>query len=120
MALARPVDAVGPVQAGVEPLRRIGRADLRRQHVAMLVVEGAGVFLAVEVAALPSPVGPGAGHAMEDPAAILFAAVARRGRPFAPPPPAGRRTPPPPWRSVLGDLTTSTTPPPAPQPLFAP
>ena len=66
MALARTVDAVGPMQAGVEPLRRIGRADLRRQHVAMLVVEGAGVFLAVEVAALPAPVGPGAGHAMED------------------------------------------------------
>ena len=65
MALARTVDAVGPVQAGVEPLRRVGRADLRRQHEAMLVVEGAGIVFAVEVAALPAPVGPGAGHALE-------------------------------------------------------
>ena len=45
VALARPVDAIGPVQAGVEPLRRIGRAHLRRQHVAQLVEEGLRVFL---------------------------------------------------------------------------
>src|SRR5207302_8272616 len=45
MALARPVDAIGPMQACVEPLRRIGRADLRRQHEAELVVEGEGVPL---------------------------------------------------------------------------
>src|SRR5262249_58069492 len=65
MPLAWAVDAIGPMQAGVEPLRRIECADLRRQHEAELVVEGEGVLLAVEVAALPSPVGPGAGHAME-------------------------------------------------------
>ena len=65
MALARAVDAIGPVQAGVEPLRRVGGAFLRRQHVAMLVVEGAGVILAVEIAALPAPIGPGAGEAVE-------------------------------------------------------
>ena len=40
MALAGPVDAVGPVQAGVEPLRRVRRGHLRRQHVAQLVEEG--------------------------------------------------------------------------------
>ena len=87
MALARTVDAVGPVQAGVEPLRRVGRADLRRQHEAMLVVEGAGVGLAVEVAALPAPVGPGAGHAMED---LAGAASRRRSAASS----AARRAPP--------------------------
>ena len=65
VALARAVDAVGPVQAGVEPLRRVRRAHLRGQHVAVLVEEGLGVGLAVEIAALPAPVGPGAGQAVE-------------------------------------------------------
>ena len=80
VALARPVDAVGPVQAGVEPLRRVGCRHLRRQHEAVLVVEGEGVGLAVEVAALPAPVGPGAGHAMEDVARAGLAAEALVGR----------------------------------------
>ena len=66
MALARPVDAVGPVQAGVEPLRRVGRRHLARQHEAQLVVKRARVLLGVEVAALPAPVGPGPGQAVED------------------------------------------------------
>ena len=39
VALAGAVDAVGPVQAGVEPLRRIRRAHLRGQHVAQLIEE---------------------------------------------------------------------------------
>ena len=64
--LPRPVDAVGPVQPGVEPLRRVRRAHLRRQHVAHLVVVGARVGLGREVAALPAPVGPGAGQPVED------------------------------------------------------
>src|SRR6185312_9494011 len=34
MTLARPVDAIGPVQAGIEPLRRVRRRLLRREHVA--------------------------------------------------------------------------------------
>ena len=76
VALARSVDAVGPVQTGIEPLRRIRRADLGRQHVAMFVVEGAGIVFAVEVAALPAPVGPGAGHALEDLARTALAAGA--------------------------------------------
>ena len=65
MALARPIDAIGPVQAGVEPLRRIGRGDLARQHEAHLVVIGARVVLAVEIAGLPAPIGPGAGEPVE-------------------------------------------------------
>src|SRR6185437_7061442 len=73
VALARAVDAVGPVQAGVEPLRRVRRHHLRRQHVAVLVVEGARVFVRVEVAALPAPIGPRAGKAIEHLLARLLA-----------------------------------------------
>ena len=65
MALARPVDAIGPVEAGVEPLRRVGGGPLGRQHMAHFVIEGARVGLGVEIAAFPAPIGPGACHAME-------------------------------------------------------
>ena len=65
MALAGAVDAISPMQAGVEPLRRIGRGHLPRQHVAQFVAEGLGVFLRVEIAALPAPIGPGAGEPVE-------------------------------------------------------
>ena len=74
VTLARAIDAVGPVQAGVEPLRRVGRANLCREHEAVLVVEGAGVLLAVEVAAFPAPVGPGACHPVENLARAALAA----------------------------------------------
>ena len=65
VALAGAVDAIGPVQAGVEPLRRVRRHHLPRQHVAKLIMEGAGVVLAGEVAALPAPIGPAAGQTVE-------------------------------------------------------
>ena len=87
MALARAVDAVGPVQAGVEPLRGVRRRLLGRQHVAQLVEEGLRVLLAVEIAALPAPIGPGAGEPVEDLARIGLAdrcarpRAARRARP---------------------------------------
>jgi hypothetical protein len=42
----------------------------------MLVEEGARVVFAVEVAALPAPVGPGAGHALEDLTGATLAAEA--------------------------------------------
>ncbi len=73
VALRRAVDAVGPVKAGVEPLRRVRRRLLRRQHEAQLVAEGAGVVLGIEVAALPAPVRPGAGQPVEH---LLGAALA--------------------------------------------
>jgi hypothetical protein len=66
MALARPIDAVGPVQAGVEPLRRIRRRLLRRQHEAELVEERLRVVLGGEITALPAPIGPGAGEPVEN------------------------------------------------------
>ena len=104
VALARPVDAIGPVQAGVEPLRRVGRGHLRRQHEAMLVVEGEGVGLAVEVAALPAPVGPGAGHAMEDVSRAGLAAEALVGRQRGERVFVRHRTPQPLGHVGLGDL----------------
>ena len=76
VALAGSVDAVGPVEAGVEPLRRVGRRHLHREHVAQLVEEGAGALLRIEVAALPAPVRPGAGEAIEDLLRRAFGAVA--------------------------------------------
>ena len=41
VALAGAVDAIGPVQAGVEPLRRVRRDALGGEHVGELVEEGA-------------------------------------------------------------------------------
>ena len=76
VALARAVDAVGPVQAGVEPLRRIRRAHLRRQHVAQLIEEGLRILFGIEVAAFPAPVGPGAGETIENLFRGLLADVA--------------------------------------------
>ena len=76
VSLARAVDAVGPVQAGVEPLRRIRRRHLHRQHVAVLVEEGLRVGLGGKVAALPAPIGPGAGQPVEHLLARGFADVA--------------------------------------------
>ena len=78
VALAGAVDAVGPVQAGVEPLRRVRGGHLHGEHVAVLVVECAGVFLGGEVATLLAPVGPGAGKAVEDLTSIGFTAGAVR------------------------------------------
>ena len=66
VTLAGAVDAVGPVQPGVEPLGRVRRRHLARQHVAHLVEVGPGVRLAAEIAALPAPVGPGAGQPVEE------------------------------------------------------
>ena len=57
---------------GVEPLRRVGRADLARQHRAHLVVVGARIVLAVEVAVLVAPVRPRAGEPMEDLTGVGF------------------------------------------------
>src|SRR5438270_1288872 len=75
VALRRAVDAVGPMKAGVEPLRRVWRADLPGEHQADLVVKRRGVVLCVEIAALPAPIGPGPGHAVEDLAGASFTAV---------------------------------------------
>ena len=72
MSLARAVDAVGPVQPGVEPLRRVRRGHLRRQHVAVSSKK-ARASASEKVAALPAPVGPAAGEPIEDLLARGFA-----------------------------------------------
>ena len=66
MALAGAVDAIGPVEAGVEPLRGVGRRDLPRQHEAQFVEKGRSVIEPVEIMVLLAPIGPGAGEAVED------------------------------------------------------
>ncbi len=95
VALRRPVDAVGPVEAGIEPLRRVGHAHLLRQHEAGLVVIGPRIGLAVEIAALPAPVGPGAGEPVEHFLGARLRARARRGRQVL-----VRHAPPQPFRHV--------------------
>src|SRR5439155_15767426 len=80
MALAGAIDAIGPMQAGIEPLRRIGRAFLGGEHVAELVIKGAGVLFAVEIAALPAPIGPSAGETIEHFLGADFAPGAFFGR----------------------------------------
>ena len=82
--LAWAVDAIGPVQPGVEPLRAVRRGHLRGQHEAHLVEIGAGVFLCGEILALPAPVAPCPGQAVEHLFGGRFADVARvfgQGRP---------------------------------------
>ena len=66
VALGRPGEAVGVVEARVKPLRRIGRRDLCGQHVGELVVERARVRRGIEVAVALAPVGPAARHPMKD------------------------------------------------------
>ncbi len=66
VALAGAVDAIGPMQAGIEPLRAVGSPHLAAQHRAHFVIEAFGVGFLGEIAALPAPIGPGAGQAMED------------------------------------------------------
>ena len=76
MALRRPVDAIGPVQAVIEPLRRVWRRDLMGQHEPHLVDIGGSIVGAVEVAAFPAPIAPSTGKTVEHLAAIGFAAIA--------------------------------------------
>ena len=65
MALAGAIDAVGPMKPGVEPLRRVRRDHLLGEHEAQLVEERLRVFFRREILALPAPIGPAAGEAIE-------------------------------------------------------
>jgi hypothetical protein len=75
VALRRPGDVVGVVQAGVEPLGAVGRRDLHGQHVGELVLEGLGVLLGVEVPVILAPVAPAAGQPGEDLPGVVLAAT---------------------------------------------
>jgi hypothetical protein len=76
VALAGAVDAIGPVQAGVEPLRAVGGNALRGKHVGKFIAEGEGVFFGGKIAALPAPIRPGTSQAVEHLAAIHFRTIA--------------------------------------------
>ena len=93
MTLAGAIDPIGPMQAGVEPLRRIGRGNLAREHGAEFFIEGEGVVFCIEIFALPAPIGPGAGKAVEHVGRRLFRAVALFLRQFGECLFIGNRTP---------------------------
>ena len=80
MALARTVDAIGPMKTRVEPLRAVGGAHLHRQHVAIFIIEGTGIVFSTEVAALKTPIGPGSSKTVEHLASIGLAAETLRLR----------------------------------------
>ena len=65
VTLAWPINTIGPMHAGVEPLRRVWCRHLRGQHETHLVKIGARIFLAGEVTTFPAPIGPGAGKTVE-------------------------------------------------------
>ena len=75
--LRRPFDAVGPVQARVEPLRRIRGRHLSGQHETDFIVKHARVRFGREVSALPAPIRPAPGQAVEHLTGIGFAAGLR-------------------------------------------
>ena len=72
--LGWPGDAVGVVQAGVEPLRAVRGGHLGGQHVLDLVLERLSVLGGCEVSPLLSPVPPRGGEAVEDLAGRPFRA----------------------------------------------
>ena len=63
--LGRAVDAIGPMQARVEPLGRVGGGHLLGQHEAHFIEVGPGIGFGIEVTAFPAPIGPGPGQAIE-------------------------------------------------------
>ena len=66
VTLARAVDAIGPVQTRVKPLRAVRCGLLRGQHEAHLIEIGLRVFFGREVTAFPAPIGPRARQTVED------------------------------------------------------
>ena len=82
MTLAWAVDAIGPMQASVEPLGRVRRSHLAGKHEAHLVVIGLGIGLGREIAALPAPIGPSARQAVEHLLGAGFANQTLFGRQF--------------------------------------
>ena len=77
VALRRARNPVRPVQPRVEPLRRIGRADLACQHPAHLIVIRSRIALGIEIAVLIAPVRPRAGQPMEHLTGVGFRAEGR-------------------------------------------
>ena len=76
MPLRRAINAIGPMQTRIEPLRAVGSAFLGGEHEAKLVIKGARIFFSVKIAALPAPIGPGACQAVENLLGGHFAGLA--------------------------------------------
>ena len=74
VTLRRAINAIGPVQTRIKPLRAVGRDHLVHQHIAHFIVVGRGVFFAIEVPPLPGPIGPGACQTIKDLARAGFPA----------------------------------------------
>jgi len=70
VTLAGSINAIRPMKARVEPLRRVRSTFLGGKHVTKLVKERAGVFFFVEVTTFPAPICPCACQAIKDLAAI--------------------------------------------------
>ena len=101
MALGRPVDAISPIKPGVEPLRGIGGAHLRGQHVAHFIEVGLGVLFGIEIAAFPAPIGPGPGQPVEQLPGVGFTGKALFLRQFGQPVLVGNAAPQPTGNVVL-------------------
>ena len=83
VALCGTVDAISPVQAGIEPLGGVRGSHLPAKHMAHFFVIGLGIGFGVEVAAFPAPVCPGAGQPVENLLGAAFAdraLIFRKGR----------------------------------------
>jgi len=65
VALCWSIDAIRPVEPGVEPLGAVGRAHLVDHHVLEFVLERLGVLGGIEVAVLFAPEPPAAREAMD-------------------------------------------------------
>ena len=76
MAALRPLNAVGPVETGVEPLRRVGCGHLMRQQIDHFVIENARL-LGVKRVGLDAPVCPASGDSVENLARVGLASKTR-------------------------------------------
>ncbi len=76
VTLAGPIDAIGPMQPGIEPLWAVGCRHLLGQHIAHFVKIAAGIVRAVEIATFPAPIGPGTGQTIKNLRRLGFAATA--------------------------------------------
>ena len=65
MALSRPFDSISPMQARIEPLRRIRSGHLRREHVARFIEKGARILFSRKKLFFPAPVGPCSGQSFK-------------------------------------------------------
>ena len=82
VTLRRAINAVGPMQTGIEPLRRVRRAHLVGELIAHFIEESLRIGFGVKIAAFPAPIGPGACQTVKDLGRAGFADVAFFSRHF--------------------------------------